>query len=207
MFNKVLFTAVALSAGLSLSTALPGAAQNAAGQQRQEGQKTQQTQEGQKAQQTQQGQQGKPTLAKADREFIEKVSQGGLLEVRLGQLAQQHASKPEVKEFGQRMVDDHTTINKRLTELAERKGMLVPQELDKKHQEKVDKLAKKTGSEFDRDYIDMMVDDHKDDIERFEKALKDAKDADLKTFASATLPTLREHLTQAQTIQVKIKGK
>ncbi|MGK4001902.1 DUF4142 domain-containing protein [Sorangium sp. So ce1036] len=200
MFNKVLFTAVALSAGLSISAALP----DAAGQQRQEGQKAQPAQQGQRAQQ---GQQGQPSLAKADREFIEKASQGGLLEVRLGQLAQQHASTPEVKGFGQRMIDDHTTINKRLTELAERKGMLVPQELDKKHQEEVDKLAKKTGSEFDRDYMNMMVDDHKDDVERFEKASKDAKDADLKSFAAATLPTLREHLTQARQIQAKVKGK
>ncbi|WP_434043199.1 MULTISPECIES: DUF4142 domain-containing protein [Sorangium] len=150
---------------------------------------------------------GKATLSKADREFVEEAALGGLVEVRLGQLAQQRAASPDVKSFGQRMIDDHSAVNKRLAELAQRKGVLVPKELDQKHREKVDELSKKTGAEFDRAYMSEMVDDHENDIKQFEKASKEAKDADLKSFAAGTLPKLREHLALARQIHGKVKGK
>ncbi|WP_437658112.1 DUF4142 domain-containing protein [Sorangium sp. So ce1182] len=184
MLKPVLLTTL-LAAFLSAATAAQG--QNATG-----GQTTQA---------------GKATLSKSDREFVEKAALGGLLEVRLGQLAQQRASSPDVKSFGQRMIDDHGAVNKRLAELAQRKGVLVPQELDQKHREKVDKLSKKTGAEFDRAYMSDMVDDHEDDVEEFEEAAKEVKDADLKGFAAATLPKLREHLALARQINGKVKGK
>ncbi|WP_437936199.1 DUF4142 domain-containing protein [Sorangium sp. So ce341] len=154
-----------------------------------------------------QGQAGEVKLSKADREFVEKAGQGGLLEVRLGQVAQQRAASPEVKRFAQRMVDDHSAANKRLAQIAQQKGVLVPQELDKDHREKVDKLSQKTGTEFDRAYMSAMVDDHEDDVAKFEKASKEAKDADVKGFAAATLPQLREHLAMAKQIQGKVKEK
>jgi putative membrane protein len=155
----------------------------------------------------QQAQASQTKLSESDREFIEKAGQGGLLEVRLGQLAQQRTASPEVKRFAQRMVDDHSAINKRLGELAHRKDALVPQELAQKHREDVDKLSKKTGAEFDRDYMSAMVDDHQRDIEEFEKFSKEAKDADVKRFAASTLPQLQEHLAMAKQIHGKVKGK
>jgi putative membrane protein len=185
MFRPVLLTTLLLAAGLS-APALPSAEAQGS--------------------QAQQGQAGQPALSKADREFVEKAALGGLLEVRLGQLAQQRASTQDVKSFGQRMIDDHSAVNKQLAELAQRKGMAVPQALDKEHREKVDKLSKKTGAEFDRDYMSFMVDDHEDDIKAFEKASKEAKDADVKSFAAATLPKLREHLTQAKQVHGMVKG-
>jgi putative membrane protein len=144
-------------------------------------------------------------LAKQDREFIDEVAQGGLYEVRAGQLAVQKAQSNDVKQFGQRMVDDHTAANGRLQKLAQAKGLNLSTTLDKKHQDKIDSLSKKTGPEFDKAYIDDMVDDHKHDVDAFEKASKDAKDAGVKEFAAATLPTLREHLQQVQSIKDKLK--
>ncbi|WP_044966720.1 MULTISPECIES: DUF4142 domain-containing protein [Sorangium] len=155
----------------------------------------------------QQAQANQTKLSESDREFVEKAGQGGLLEVRLGQLAKQRTASPEVKRFAQRMVDDHTAINKRLAELAHRKDALVPQELTQKHREHVDRLSKKTGVEFDRDYMSAMVDDHQRDIEEFEKASKEAKDADVKHFAASTLPQLQEHLAMAKQVHGKVKGK
>ncbi len=145
------------------------------------------------------------TLAKQDREFIDEVAQGGLYEVRAGQLAVQKAQANDVKQFGQRMVDDHTAVNGRLQKLAQAKGLNLPSTLDKKHQDKIDSLSKKTGVDFDKAYIDEMVDDHKHDVDAFDKASKDAKDASVKEFATTTLPTLREHLQQAQGIKDKLK--
>ena len=145
------------------------------------------------------------TLAKQDREFIDEVAQGSLYEIRAGQLAVQKAQANDVKQFGQRMADDHTALNARLQKLAQAKGLNVPSALDKKHQDKIDSLSKKTGPEFDKAYIDEMVDDHKRDVDAYEKASKDAKDAGVKEFAAATLPTLREHLQQVQSIKDKLK--
>jgi putative membrane protein len=145
------------------------------------------------------------TLSKQDREFLDEAGQGGLYEVRAGQLAVQRAQANDVKQFGQRMIDDHTAVNGRLQKLAQAKGLNVPAQLDKKHQDKIDNLSKKTGMEFDKAYIEDMVDDHKQDVESFEKASKDAKDVGVKELATATLPTLREHLQQVQSIKDKLK--
>jgi putative membrane protein len=153
----------------------------------------------------QQGQAGGATLSKSDRDFVDKAALGGLLEVKLGQLAQQKGESQDVRNFGKRMVDDHSSVNSRLEEIAGRKGLKLPRELDDKHRERVDKLSKKTGAEFDRDYIKRMVDDHQDDVDEFEKAARDAKDPELKSFASATLPTLREHLSLAKQIRDRQK--
>ncbi len=144
-------------------------------------------------------------LVKQDREFVDDAAQGGLYEVRAGQLAQQKTMADEVKQFGKRMVDDHTAVNGRLQQLAQQKGLTLPQQLDKKHQDKIDSLAKKTGADFDKAYIDAMVDDHKNDVDTFDKMSKDAKDPDLKAFATSTLPTLREHLTSVQSIKDHLK--
>ena len=156
----------------------------------------------------QQGVQADPkpaALVKQDRDFIEEAAQGGLFEVRAGQLAQQKAMADEVKQFGKRMVDDHTAVNGRLQQLAQQKGLNVPQQLDKKHQDRIDSLAKKTGGDFDKAYVDAMVDDHKGDVDAFDRMSKDAKDADLKAFAASTLPTLRDHLTSIQSIKDHLK--
>src|SRR4051812_35707514 len=88
------------------------------------------------------------TVAKADEQFVEKAAQGGMAEVRLGELASQKASTPEVKELGSMMVKDHSAANKELTELAAKKGISVSTELDPKHQGTLDKLGKLTGDAF-----------------------------------------------------------
>lgn len=144
-------------------------------------------------------------LAKQDREFIDGAAQGGLFEVKAGQLAQQRAQADDVKQLGKRMVDDHTAVNGRLQQLAQQKGLSVPQQLDKKHQDKIDSLSKKTGLDFDKAYVDEMVDDHKKNVDHFDKAAKDAKDPDVKAFASSTLPALRDHLTAVQSLKDKLK--
>jgi putative membrane protein len=145
-------------------------------------------------------------LAKQDREFLDDAAQSGLYVVKAGQLAQQKAMADDVKQFGKRMVDDHTAVNGRLQQLGQQKGLTLAQQLDKKHQEKIDSLSKKSGAEFDKAYLDAMVDDHKSDVDAFDKAAKDAKDAAVKAFASSTVPMLREHLTAAQGLKERMKS-
>lgn len=148
----------------------------------------------------------KATLAKEDREFIEEAAQGSLFEVKASQLALQKAQLEDVKRFAQRMVDDHTAMTGRLQKVTQPRGVNLPQQLDKKHQEKIDSLSKKTGADFDKSYVDDIVDGHKKDIDNFEKAAKDAKDPAVKEFASTTMPSLREHLQAVQTLKDKVKS-
>jgi putative membrane protein len=145
-------------------------------------------------------------LPKADADFIKDAAQGGMMEVELGKIAADKASNSQVKDFGKRMQQDHSKANDELKKLASDKGVQLSATLDKKHQSKVDKLAKLSGAEFDRKYIDAMVDDHKDDVKKFQKEADKGKDADIQKWASKTLPTLKEHLQLAQSTEKQVKA-
>jgi putative membrane protein len=136
-----------------------------------------------------------------DRHFMEDAARGGMEEVRLGKLAVDRAASPDVRSFGQRMIDDHSRADDQLRQLAARDGVELPADVGHKGREAYDHLAKLSGPEFDRAYIRMMVKDHKDDIDDFRKAADHSTDPDVRHFASATLPTLRDHLRMAQDIQ------
>jgi putative membrane protein len=139
-----------------------------------------------------------------DHEFMTKVAQGGKTEVELGQLALKQASSEDVKLFAQRMIDDHSKAGEELSTLAVSKGITLPADLDKKHKEKLDKLAKFSGADFDREYMKQMVNDHNMNVTLFEKEAKDGKDAETKAWAEKSLPTLREHLTMARDTASKV---
>ncbi|HEX5123916.1 MAG TPA: DUF4142 domain-containing protein [Rhodanobacteraceae bacterium] len=142
--------------------------------------------------------------ASADSDFVMKAAQGGTEEVELGQLAATQAGSADVKQFGQRMVTDHSTANDELKTVAAKSGATVPADLSKKQQSDKAKLSKLNGAEFDKAYMKMMVSDHKEDIAEFEKEAKSGKDPDVKAFASKTLPTLKEHLQLAEQVEPKV---
>jgi putative membrane protein len=145
-------------------------------------------------------------LSHGDREFIEDAAKGGLAEVQLGQLAAQKAENPDVKKFGQRMVDDHGKANDQLKQLASSKGLNLPTDLDRSARREHDKLSKLSGADFDREYMKHMVSDHKKDVKDFQKEAKSGKDADVKNFASSTLPTLQDHLQMAQQTDATVRS-
>ena len=144
---------------------------------------------------------GADNLSSGDRKFIEKAAQGGLAEVQLGKLAADKAASPEVKQFGQRMVDDHTKANDQLKQIATSKGVNLPTELDRSTQREMDRLNKLSGAEFDREYMKHMVSDHKKDVSEFKSEANRAKDPSVKQFAATTLPTLQQHLELAQSTE------
>ncbi len=145
-------------------------------------------------------------LSSADSDFIKEAAQGGMMEVELGKTAQDKASNEKVKEFGKRMEQDHSKANDELKKIASDKGVQLSSDLDKKHKSKMDKLTKLSGAEFDRQYMRDMVSDHKDDIKKFQNEADKGKDADLKKFASQTLPTLKEHLQLAESTADAVKS-
>ncbi|MEW6613508.1 DUF4142 domain-containing protein [Thermithiobacillus tepidarius DSM 3134] len=142
--------------------------------------------------------------AQADRAFMEMAAQGGMAEVQMGQMATRQAADPDVKQFGQRMVDDHGKANAELKQLAQKKGVTLPDDTDKKHKDIAARLAKLKGAEFDRAYMAAMVKDHQEDVTHFENKAKNAKDADVKAWAGKTLPVLKEHLQMAESLHARL---
>jgi putative membrane protein len=138
-------------------------------------------------------------------DFIMKAAKGGMMEVQAGQMAQTNAASQDVKNFGGRMVTDHTKANDELKAIAAAKNVTIPAVLEGDHRAHLDDLGKKSGNEFDRAYMNMMVDDHDEDVALFEKVANNSKDADIKAFAAKTLPVLREHQQMAKDINAKVK--
>jgi len=140
-----------------------------------------------------------------DSKFMVEAASGGMMEVELGQLAQEKAQNQRVKDFGTMMVRDHSKANDELKSLAATKNVTLPATPGEKQQKHIDDLKKKSGHDFDKAYMKMMVDDHKDDVDAFDKASNKATDADLKSWASKTLPVLRTHLDSAKAVQTIVK--
>ncbi|MBC7923366.1 MAG: DUF4142 domain-containing protein [Ferruginibacter sp.] len=133
-----------------------------------------------------------------DAEFAVKAANGGMVEVELARLAATKATSQEVKTFAQTMMSDHTKANEEFKSLATQKNITLPAALSDESRKDVDRLSALTGTEFDKEYIAFMVEDHEDDVEAYGKAASDAKDADIKAFAAKTLPTLQSHLDMAK---------
>ena len=143
---------------------------------------------------------GTPGKSSKDQKFLMDAAMGGLMEVELGRWASQKGTSAEVKQFGQRMVADHSKANTELTQLAASKGITLPTQLDEKHQSSVSKITRLNGAEFDRAYSKMMLKDHEHDVSDFEKQSTKGEDAEIKAFAAKTLPTLQEHLQMARAL-------
>jgi putative membrane protein len=140
-------------------------------------------------------------LRSADTTFAVKAAQGGLAEVKLGQLAAEKGSSPDVKAFGQQMVDDHSKANEQLKSVAQAENMTLPSEINPKQQAMYAKLQNSSGSEFDHMYVKAMVKDHEDDVKDFEKEANSGSDPQIKDFAAKTLPVLQGHLDKIKGIQ------
>lgn len=138
------------------------------------------------------------TKREDDTDFAVEAADGGMFEVELGKLAATNASSAEVKKFGQTMVDEHSKANEELKNLAMQKNITLPGALSDKHQKKYDDLAAKKGVEFDKAYMDLMVSDHKDDIDAFKKEADKGNDNEIKMWASGKIPTLEHHLEMAK---------
>ena len=145
-------------------------------------------------------------LSPSDRTFVTQAAHSGLAEVELGRLAADQASNADVKQFGQRMVDDHGKAIDELKGLASQKKVPLPTDLDARHKAEHARLSKLSGASFDRAYMTAMVGDHANAVASFQRASKTAKDPDLKAWAGKTLPTLQDHQKMAREISAKVRG-
>lgn len=189
-------------------------------------------------------------LSSSDRKFVIEAAEGGMMEVRIGRMGVERATNESVKQFSQRIIDDHSKANQELMQLAQQKGIVLPAHLlnesdhgatqssagsganttgttvntstsgttggsntkatrsgDSDHQKMSNKLSRLSGADFDRAYMREQVKHHEKAVSMFEKESMKGKDPDVKSWAAATLPTLREHLRMARELNNSVSGK
>jgi putative membrane protein len=139
-----------------------------------------------------------------DRNFMHQASIGNEAEIQLGQMAQQKASSAAVKSFGQRMIKDHSDADDKLKSIAQSQHISLPTELDPPHKDQSQALSRLSGAQFDRAYMDLMVKEHTQDVNKFQQEAANAHDPTVKQFAVATLPVLQSHLQEAKQIQQQV---
>ncbi len=193
-------------------------------------------------------------LSRTDEKFVRDAAKGGMMEVHMGKMGVERAQNSQVKQFAQKLIDDHTKANTELQQFASRKGITLPQEREgitststsstessaagapgaaatststdpstsseskgapgqdrgvssaSGSDSDMKKLHGLTGSDFDREFVRMAVKDHQKDVREFEQGSKKAEDQELKAWIEKTLPTLREHLQTAQSLQSTVGG-
>jgi len=138
--------------------------------------------------------------ANADNEFVQEAAKSGMMEVETSKIAVERADSPKVKSFAKKMVSDHGKANQKLMKLAQGKHLSLPDAQAMAPQ--VSALQQQKGHEFDMAYLQAAGPDaHQKAVTLFEQEAKSGKDADLRKFAKQTLPTLKDHLKMARTLQ------
>ena len=141
------------------------------------------------------------TDIEGDTEFAVKAADGGLLEVKLGELAQSKGVSPEVKDLGKMMAEDHSKANEELQALAQTKNITLPTTMSEECQQKYNDVASKEGQDFDDAFTDLMVKGHQKNLDAFKKEAEKGDDPDLKSWAAGKVATLEHHLTMSESAE------
>jgi putative membrane protein len=141
------------------------------------------------------------TAPKSDQDFLNMAAQTDMTEAHLGQLAANQAAGQEVKDFAQMLVTDHTNDYQQLGMLASKTGNTIPKGLDAQHDKMVAPFEKLKGAAFDRRFAREMVAGHTKAIAEYKREAQDGQNADIKAYASQTLPTLQKHLDAAHGLE------
>lgn len=146
-----------------------------------------------------------PSGAVNAKDFVTKAAVGSMYEIEAAKLASDRAQRADVKQFAQRIVKDHSAADKDLKDALSKSkaGVQPPTSLDAEARQKLEKLKGAQGASFDTLYVDMMKDDHEDDIELFQTYSRSGDDPALKAFAEKTLPVLRAHAAEVAKLEKK----
>jgi putative membrane protein len=143
-------------------------------------------------------------VSQEDADWAAKVANANMTEIELSKVAQDKATSQRLKDFANMMVTDHTKAGDQMKQLAATKNITLPANLNDASQKKLDNLNKKAaGKDFDKAYTDDMLDGHKNAVDAFKKGSTDLKDADLKNFATQTLPVIQMHQDSIKAIAGK----
>ena len=142
--------------------------------------------------------------ANNDETFLRSAAEGSMLEVKLGQVAEEKAQSEEVKKFAKRMIEDHSKAIEQLKAIGAREHINLPTNISRQHSLRYKALEKLSGPQFDRAYARDMVQDHEQDINEFKHGAATAQKPELKDFAQKTLSTLESHLQEAKDMMAHV---
>lgn len=145
------------------------------------------------------GASGRGALSSQDSKFMMTAAQGGMAEVEMARVALERGSSDAVKQYAQKMIDDHTANNQELMQLASAKGVTLPAGPDAKHRAMMQKMSRLSGAEFDHQYVmNSGVKDHEKMLKLLQDEARKGRDAEVKAFASKTIPAVEMHLKMAR---------
>lgn len=147
---------------------------------------------------------GQENLSAGDKKFLTMAMEGDMAEIQLGRLALQKSSNPDVKQFAQRMIDDHTKLDEQVKPIAQQLGVTPPAALSAKASALLTKLQAANGTDFDKQYAKAMVSDHREDDSEFKKEETSGKNQSVKDAATQGEPTIAEHLQLAEALEKKV---
>jgi putative membrane protein len=133
-----------------------------------------------------------------DRHFILAVASNDQFEIALSNLARERVSNDQVKQFAQRLIEDHQASSQQLAQIAKAAGVEIPKTMNEVHQAELNHLQKLQGRDFERGYVYCNVAGHTKNVLKFRDEAAEAQDQQLKQFAASMLPKLQQHLQQAQ---------
>lgn len=140
-------------------------------------------------------------LSSLDRQFMVEAAQGGMAEVKLGQLASERAVSDTVKQYAQRMVQEHTKVNNELMAVAAQKGVTLPKDVNAKQKALRARLGQIPGRRFDQVYMqEAGVKSHAEQAALFQRQAQQGQDPDVKAFAARILPAVQDHLQMARSM-------
>jgi putative membrane protein len=145
--------------------------------------------------------QGASTSAKLsdnEKQLLQKVADANKAEIEMGQLAQSNATSDKVKQFGQKLVDDHTQNNQQLQQIAQQKGVQLQAEEKPEEQSTKAKFEKMKGAQFDKAFLQHERDDHAKLLKELQGQQDQVQDPDVKSFISQTITAVQQHLQEAQ---------
>lgn len=161
------------------------------------------TQNGSQTSSNPSSQQSSNPLDQKDEHFVTKAAEGNIAQMELGKLALKKGTSPEVRDFAQRMVTDHSQANGELRALAQSKGMTLPNKPSAQQQKQYDRLAKLSGPQFESAYINDMNKDHSKDVSEYKQEQSVAQDDAVKNYIRQTLPVIENHLQRAENLADK----
>lgn len=144
------------------------------------------------------------TKLEKDAEFVVKASEAGLFQVMASELAKRKSSSQMVKDLAEKLITDHSQTNAELKTVATQKNISIPDQLGVKYQRKFDNLNEET-EDFDRVYTRVMVNDHRDIIDLYEKEAEKGEVAEIRSWASKKIPTLKQHMEMAENVRDSVR--
>jgi putative membrane protein len=132
--------------------------------------------------------------------FLAEAAHGSASELELSRLAVERARSQPVKDYAQKILDDHRAASQQLVELAQRKGHPIPSRASDGVNQRVQELRSGKPGSFERDYMARMVMDHTEALTMFRDVANSGQDADVRAWAASQVPVLEAHLKQAQAL-------